>query len=257
MSEIDTGLLPGEELRRRLEADGISPMPEEARLALLGIGELFATEAEVDDACVHVALQIVEQEEFERTKQGSDYEPPVFIVLLNGAVPAATRIFEEMSRYGHEIDPIYVNPSAYGGSQIPGQETKIKKDFTPEELIRMSGRRLIFFDDVHDTGQTIVDTIKYTQQALSGSLDTVSESGEIEEIELVTPTEQSMQFAFLWDKEPDPRLLHTAPDFVGATVPRKWITGEGCNTELPNGDSIGRFAKIGGISIIQPEDLAN
>jgi hypoxanthine-guanine phosphoribosyltransferase len=194
--------------------------------------------------------------------QREDYAPPVIVVLLNGGVPAATRVLELVAGYGHHYDPIFINPSGYGASQVVG-DIEIAKGLTAAERVRISGRRVIVFDDVHDTGKTSYETTKYLHDSTQGIVEYLGA-----DYELFPP--ESIQYAFLFDKKPDPSALvgleeySGEPDFIGAEAPRSWITGFGCDTNIPDcyvgeppqlvcGESVGRYALGGWIALQQPE----
>lgn len=252
-SSETTGQLPGELLAQQLEREGIVPLDEEERMVLLGLREVFATREEVRDTCLFVALQIVRDERRLQQEDPENYKPPVVISMLNGAIAFTSMVLEFTSEYGLELDPIYINPSAYGVEQTAGK-TEISKDFTAEELERLSGRRILLFDEVLETSNTLRDTMVYIESRLEGRVwvKRKMDDGTTSLVEVQLKRPESIEVAILWNKEPE-KMLIDVPKYVGATCPKYWIVGTGCDTKDPvTGDGVGRFAILGGISQAQP-----
>lgn len=245
--------MPGAVLEAQFNAMGINRLTEAELMERYGGDEVVMTAEQTEDACNNVAFQIMVQELGvlgEAYDADEVYEPPVVISLLNGAAPATTRIMETLCAYGFELEPAYMNPSGYGDSMTVG-EVIIKKELTPDEFKRISGRRVIIIDDVHDTGNTVKTTEEYLAKRIEEGINVPYEDGVL--YEDLAPI-ASLQFAFLWDKEPDPSASGKEPDFVGGVIPKDWVTGGlGCNTELPNGDSVGRFSLALFRSATQPK----
>lgn len=104
----------------------------------------LATSVQIDKQIEQMARQIV-----------ADYagQSPVFVALLRGAAPFASKLMFEIAKLDPEFHPEidYMMVSTYGDSKTAGQP-KIVTDLAPETDV--SGRVVIVLDDVLDKGIT-------------------------------------------------------------------------------------------------------
>ena len=241
---------------------GLRPATEAELLAgMLCVDSVLLREAEIERATQTVAKQIL-RDEFQRyAEEGEDYREPVIVGLLNGGVPFAVDLVQEISRYvipvegkdrpfHLDLDLVFINPSMYEDEMVPG-EPKFSKGYTDKELVRLSGRHIIYADDGSDLGGTLTYTVEETKRQLTGTVNLpVKEEGvvvEVKEQQLEKPA--SSRTAVLWVK-PDSTVQ---PNYVGVHIGRPWINGYGCNTMVDGGDSVGRNIRFIAESANQPK----
>ena len=136
-------------------------------------------------------------------------DSPLFIALLRGGMPFASRLMFEMTRQAPEFHPEldYMMTSRYADRITPNAETKILKDLTPSTKIE--DRRVILLDDVFDIGETA---------------KTVREH-------LIGLGARSVELAVLIEKD-IARTTEVMPDYVGFKAPDKWLVGMGMDDGL-------------------------
>ena len=103
----------------------------------------LATSTEINEAISKMAQQILH-----------DYdELPLFIALLRGAAPFASKLLFEITRQSPDSHPEldYMMVSTYGSGQVAGSP-RIVTDIAPNTEI--SGRSVLVLDDVLDKGIT-------------------------------------------------------------------------------------------------------
>lgn len=112
--------------------------------------------------------------------------------------------------------PVYcdfIKVSSYKGKETTG---KINLSLSPN--IPLSGKRVLVIEDIVDTGITLSFLKEY----------------------LLTLKPESLKFCCLLDK-PERRKVDFTPDYVGFTIPDKFVVGYGldCNEEYRNLPYIG------------------
>lgn len=125
---------------------------------------------------------------------------PVLVGVLVGAVPFASKLFDELKRRGYSFDQAYMQTSSYRGGMTSGNLTV---DSLPKVLL--GARIVIVVDDVCDTGKTY------------SKIRELFENQGAEEVHLMT----------LVDKQQE-RTLENNPRFSGFVVSKEeFIIGHG------------------------------
>lgn len=109
-----------------------------------GVPAVLASADDVASGIAHLAEQIV------RAYAGSD---PLFVCLLRGGAPFATRLMFAITRIAPDFHPelCYMMVKRYGAGREGGQP-RILMDLAPD--IDVAGRTAIILDDVLDNGVT-------------------------------------------------------------------------------------------------------
>lgn len=83
-----------------------------------------------------------------------DGENPLFVALLRGGAPFASRLMYEITRQAPDFHPEldYMTTSRYPTGENPLAETKIVMDLAPTTEVR--NRTVVVLDDVLDMGET-------------------------------------------------------------------------------------------------------
>lgn len=130
-------------------------------------------------------------------------QTPVFIALLRGAAPFASKLMfaitEQNPDYHPELD--YMTIKTYGGEKTAGQP-EIITDISPST--NMAGRDVIILDDVLDTGVTATFVREH----------------------LLAKGARDAKIAVLIDKL-DVRTNGLKPDFYALTAGPEWLIGMG------------------------------
>ncbi len=103
----------------------------------------LAPSEQVNQSISHIAKEILRDH----------IKTPLFVALLRGAAPFASRLMQEIVSQNQEYHPEldYMMVSTYGSEQHAG-EPHIVTDLAPSTLV--SGREVIVIDDVLDKGIT-------------------------------------------------------------------------------------------------------
>lgn len=145
-----------------------------------------------------------------------DGKNPLLVGVLKGALPFMADLIKEMDMY-LEID--FMDVSSYGNDTVSSGEVKILKDLDTN----VEGRHVIFVEDIIDTGGTLAylkDLFKYRKAA-------------------------SVKIVTLLDK-PSGRKIDISADWVGFTVPHKFVVGYGL-------DYAENYRNLPFIGILKPE----
>lgn len=88
---------------------------------------------------------------------------PLFVCLLRGGVPFATRLMFSIARQNPQFHPEldYMTVASYGDRRTAGQ-AQLVMDLSPRT--KPDGRPVIVLDDVLDSGETAVFTMQHLQQ---------------------------------------------------------------------------------------------
>ncbi|MGB4759424.1 MAG: phosphoribosyltransferase family protein [Candidatus Saccharimonadales bacterium] len=142
----------------------------------------------------------------------AEYPNPVYLALLNGAVPfAVTLMCAIQARSSDEDAPTlyYMHVSTYGSGQ-EARTPRIQSDTLGALSLR--DRTVIVLDDVHDTGTTLGAVQKYLlARDVKDGL-----------------TEDDIKFAVLAQKDV-PRSNDIEADHVGIYLGSEWLYGAGLN----------------------------
>lgn len=154
--------------------------------------DLVATTADVDAAIARIAKDILQKYP----------TSPLFVALLRGAAPFASKLMFEIARqsphYHPELD--YMMISTYGADHTAKQPV-IVTDLAPNTTV--TGRAVIVIDDVIDLGVTS----DFVRELLLGRGAT------------------NVELAVLAAK--DAPLRRTQADYVGLMAGDKWLVGMG------------------------------
>lgn len=154
----------------------------------------LATAEQVNEQIVQVASKIL-----------SDFpnESPLFVALLHGAAPFASKLMFEIARQSPDYHPDMSTMivSTYGDGQKAG-EPHIVTDLPPKMTV--AGRDIVIIDDVLDKGITADFVTKH----------------------LNARDAASVKLAVLCDKRTQ-RVKNIAADYVGFTFDDNWLVGMG------------------------------
>lgn len=166
--------------------------------------KLLASRQEIDDAIAKMAEKIVQ--EYGHTQ-------PLFITLLRGAAPFASKLMFEIARQAPDMHPQldYMMLSSYGEKRTPGS-LKVALDLSPKTKVAL--RTVIVLDDVLDHGVTSSFVADYLY------------SKEAQEVKLAVLVEKDLDRVN--PKHADFACFHSGPE---------WLTGMGMDDA-----SIGRDA---------------
>lgn len=153
--------------------------------------EILVTEEEILKRCEELGQQI--------DKDYAD-EPPIVVGLLKGSVPFMSELIKKIT-IDIEID--FMDVSSYAGTTSSG-DIKILKDLDRS----IKGKKILIVEDIVDTGATVVVVKELLYQ--KGATD----------VKIVT----------LLNK-PDRREKAVEADYIGFTVPNKFIIGYGMDYE--------------------------
>jgi len=110
-------------------------------------------------------------------------------------------VTEELAgRMGASVVVDYITARSYGNGEQPAGPVEV--DFRMREPIR--GRHILLVDDIADTGQTLATIIEHMRREEPKSLRT-----------------------FVLTNKPMGRIVHVPLDYVGFTVPGRFIVGFG------------------------------
>lgn len=176
---------------------------------------IFATTKQVDQRIEEIASDII------RDHSNTN---PLFIALLRGAAPFASKLMFAIARQAPDFHPEidYMMVSTYGSEQHAG-EPSIVTDVAP--TTNVDGRQVIILDDVLDKG--------ITAHFVAGHLRARGA--------------KDVQLAVLADKQTE--KVHDVPtDYCGFTVEDAWLVGMGMD-DSGSGKEHNRW--LGSIEAIQ------
>jgi hypoxanthine phosphoribosyltransferase len=131
---------------------------------------------------------------------------PLFVPLLEGAVPFAADLFREIRAHPSGFDPDvkYMQTSRYG-DETHGKQTKIVMDLP--EGIELAGRTVVVVDDLLDGGDTFSFVANHLKQRGAAKVELI---------------------VLLQKDRPD---LPARPDAAisALTAPNRWLVGKGMN----------------------------
>ncbi|MCD8506657.1 MAG: hypoxanthine phosphoribosyltransferase [Alkalibacterium thalassium] len=169
------------------------------------------------------SILISEEEIMEKVQElgdllGKEYDGknPLLVGVLKGALPFMADLIKKMDIH-LEID--FMDVSSYGNETVSSGEVKILKDLDTN----VEGRHVLFVEDIIDTGGTLAylkDLFKYRKAA-------------------------SVKIVTLLDK-PSGRKIDIHADWVGFTVPHKFVVGYGL-------DYAENYRNLPFIGVLKPE----
>lgn len=154
----------------------------------LDIDEILVTQEQINDVCKFLGAQI--------TKDYAN-KKPLLLGLLKGCIPFMTDLAKHIHLY---VDMDYLSVSSYHGGIASTGDVMIKKDSETS----LKDRDVIIIEDIIDTANTI--TTMY---------DVFKHRGA-----------KSIKVVTLLDK-PEGRLKPFTPDYIGVTIPNKFVVGYG------------------------------
>lgn len=140
-------------------------------------------------------------------------EKPLFVCLLRGGAPFATKLMFEITKQAPEFYPEldYMVISAYG-SERHARKPKIVTDLSPKTLLE--GRDVVLLDDVLDTGTTARFAHNHLMQKGANSV----------------------RLAVLIQKDIE-RTLYPIADFYGFTSGPEWLAGMGLDDHATSNEA--------------------
>ena len=150
--------------------------------------ETLVSKDEIDSICKKLGEQITK-----------DYKNKDLVVvgLLSGCLPFMSDLVRQIDLY---ISTDYMKVSSYNGTKSSGH-IEIKSDLN----LNVEGKDVLLVDDIIDTGLTLKETVSYF---------------------LNVKKAKNVKTCVLLDK-PEGRIERIEADYVGTTVPKKFVVGYG------------------------------
>lgn len=152
------------------------------------VEEILVSQEQIASKCQELGKQI-----------STDYEgkTPILISLLKGSIPFCAELVKNIE-CSMEMD--FIDVSSYDGVSSTGKVT-IKKDVSSD----LTGRHIIFVEDIIDTGLTLSEVIKYYKNKNIASYEIVA----------------------LIDKPEGRKVEGLNPKYIGFNIPNKFVVGYG------------------------------
>lgn len=158
-------------------------------------GEILYSEAEVDERIGQLASEVID-----RYKD----ENPLFVCLMRGSVPFASKLIFEIVRQDKNFNPEVDNMTVTTyGAERRSHPPQVIYDLAPDT--ETDGRRVVLLDDCLDKGITAAFTSDYLKQHHGAA--------EVDLIVLVQKQRQRQQFS--------------QATLYGFEAPDVWLTGMG------------------------------
>lgn len=150
--------------------------------------EILITEEQIVSKCEELGKQI-----------SKDYEgkTPILISLLKGSIPFCAELIKHIDC---PMEMEFIDVSSYSGVSSTGR-VNIKKDVNSD----LTGRHIIFVEDIIDSGLTLSEIIKYYEGRNIASSEVV----------------------VLLDKPEGRKVEGLNPRYVGFNIPNKFVIGFG------------------------------
>ena len=145
-------------------------------------------------------------------------QPPVFVGVLKGGFIFLADLVRRMQVSVLSVE--FLRLSSYGGNKTSSGSPKIVVGL-PDDAVE--NRHLVVVEDIVDTGLTTAATLKY----------------------LLEKKPASIKLCVLLDK-PERRRVSTLIDYVGFTVPDRFLVGYGLDLDQ-------RYRQLPGIYILNQE----
>lgn len=155
------------------------------------VEEILVSEEEILEKCKELGKQI-----------DNDYadEPPIVVGLLKGSIQFMAELIKNITL---DIEIDFMDVSSYAGTSSSG-DIKILKDLDRS----IKGKKILIVEDIVDTGSTVVVVKELLYQ--KGATD----------VKIIT----------LLNK-PDRREKAVEADYIGFTVPNRFVVGYGMDYE--------------------------
>lgn len=152
------------------------------------------TEDQVNEQIARIASEVIRDHRDDN---------PLFVALLRGAAPFASKLMFEIARQSPDMHPDldYMMVSTYGDTQR-AHEPRIVTDLAPTTEVK--GRTVIILDDVLDKGIT----------------------AEFVRTHLMSMGAQAVKLAVLAQKQVE-RVHDITPDYCGFDATDEWLVGMG------------------------------
>ena len=124
-------------------------------------------------------------------------EPPLMICILKGSVVFFADLIREIDL---PLEIEFMTASSYGSATVSSGEVRVKSDLDA----KIVGKRVILVEDIIDSGRTIAYIKK----------------------DMLSKGVKSLKVCSLLDK-PDRRVADVKADYVGFTIPDKFVVGYG------------------------------
>ncbi len=144
--------------------------------------------------------------------------PPVFVGVLKGGFIFLADLVRRMQVSVLSVE--FLRLSSYGGNKTSSGSPKIVVGL-PDDAVE--NRHLVVVEDIVDTGLTTAATLKYLREKKPASI----------------------KLCVLLDK-PERRRVSTLIDYVGFTVPNRFLVGYGLDLDQ-------RYRQLPGIYILNQE----
>ena len=144
--------------------------------------------------------------------------PPVLVGVLKGGFIFLADLVRRMQVSVLSVE--FLRFSSYGGSTISSGATRIEVGL-PDDAVR--NQHLVLVEDIVDTGLTTAAALEYLQKKQPASI----------------------RICVLLDK-PDRRQVPTVVDYLGFTVPDRYLVGYGLDLDQ-------RYRQLPGIHILNQE----
>lgn len=154
--------------------------------------ELFISRSQIAETVQHLARQVE-----------ADYpdEMPLLVGVLKGSFIFMADLVREIQR---ELEIDFLRTSSYGSETVSSGKVKLHMGVTTP----LKGRSVLVVEDIVDTGLTTAYATRYLRRRGASSVKVC---------------------AFL-DK-PSRRVVPVSPDYVGYTVPDKFLVGYGLDLD--------------------------
>jgi len=163
---------------------------------VLASADLIHDQATVEGAIARMAAQI--RADYPDAAEVGDR--PLYLTVMHGGLPFAARLAMELGLLGLDLAMDYLHASRYRGATSGRELRWLHEPATP-----LQGRRVLLVDDILDEGHTLAGVIEWCRG-----------QGAAE-----------VRVAVMTVKEHARRVAGVQADYVGLTVPDRYVFGYG------------------------------